>query len=116
MPAFDDEDSLHGEPPYRARNSRGGGGGDDDSWDVEDEGPEDWDLVPDEMPMAPCCRCRKLIFEDSVRCPYCKWLQTQEHWRKRPLWFVAAALLALIAFGSGLAIAALHLATWMLAR
>ncbi|HVX83525.1 MAG TPA: hypothetical protein VH253_01785 [Phycisphaerae bacterium] len=100
MPAFEDDDFYGDEssrPGSRARRGgRGGGAGgnDDDSWDIQDDGPDDRDLVPDEMPTVRCTRCRKLIFEDSITCPYCKTLQLAEHTAK-PRWFLLTVILCI---------------------
>lgn len=107
MPAFEDDDLFRDDPLIpgsRARGRGGRGGGDEDSWDVEDDGPDDRDLVPDEMPMVRCTRCRKLIFEDSITCPYCKTLQLAEH-QSKPRWFLLTVILCLfLLLSSGVAL------------
>ena len=118
MPLFDEDDDQpnYGEPyssSHRTRRSgggggKGGGGGgghgkDDDDWSLEDEGPDDRDLVPDEMPTVRCTHCRKLIFEDLVRCPYCRQLQLEERQNRKPLWFIVTVVFCVIsASGIGL--------------
>jgi len=99
MPAFDDDDELESysfEDAARARRGREG------SWDVEDEGPDDRDFAPDTFSTTPCTSCHKLIFEDSVRCPYCKDLQLEAPQNRRPVWiWIVTGLLALTAAGAG---------------
>lgn len=101
MPAFEDDDLFHDESSYRA-SSRGEGRKRDDSWDVEDEGPDDRDLVPDEFTTVRCTECRKLIFEDSPFCPYCKCAQIEAHRPRHPRWLIFTALVALFLTISGL--------------
>jgi len=115
MPLFDDDDDRqdYGDSyssPRGTRRKGGGGGGkgggggggrgghgkDDDDWSIEDEGPDDRDLVPDEMPTVRCTNCRKLIFEDLVRCPYCRELQLEERQNKKPLWFIVTVVFCAI--------------------
>jgi hypothetical protein len=89
MPAFDDDDYSFDEHPARGAGRTGDG----ESWDVEDEGPDDRDLVPDEMTTVRCTHCRKYIFEDTIRCPYCAHLQLESEAERKPLWFVTTVLI-----------------------
>jgi RNA polymerase subunit RPABC4/transcription elongation factor Spt4 len=106
MPAFEDDDLFRDDPPSRARN-HGRDGRDDDSWDVEDDGPDDRDLVPDEMTTVRCTRCKKLIFEDSVTCPYCKSIQLADH-APKARWFLLTVILCLFLMASGAVTWILH--------
>ena len=97
MPAFDDDDDLESYPfdeSPRARRGRREG-----SWDVEDEGPDERDLAPDTLSTVRCTSCRKLIFEDSVRCPYCKDLQMELRQSRRPIWFWLAVIFCALTVG-----------------
>jgi hypothetical protein len=89
MPAFDDDDLQN----YENARFRPRGRHDDDtaSWDVDDDTVDD-QVVPDEFTTVRCTRCRKFIFEDSIRCPYCKHMQLEEEQHRRPLWFVATVI------------------------
>ncbi len=98
MPIFDDEDES-GESPRRGGGRGGGGGERGDSWDVVDDAPDHRDIVPDEYTTVRCTRCRKLIFEDSVSCPYCKTIQLEDHRNKRPLWWIITVLLCIGVLG-----------------
>jgi hypothetical protein len=100
MPAFDDDDLSN----YDERPARGAGGmGGEGSWDVEDEGPDERELVPDEMVTVRCTHCRKFIFEDTIRCPYCSHLQLEPAQSKKPLWFVTTVVI-LIGLLSGFSV------------
>jgi hypothetical protein len=102
MPVFDDDDDFQnfGETSSSSRrNARGRGEGRGDEWSVEDEGPDDRDLVPDEMTTVRCTRCGKLIFEDLVRCPYCREMQLEAHRNRKPLWFLVTVIFCVIATG-----------------
>jgi uncharacterized OB-fold protein len=83
MPAFEDDDEL-----------------DSDSWDAVDDGPDVADIVPDELTTVRCTSCKKYIFEDSVRCPYCKHLQLEDERNRKPRWLVLTAIVCIFAFSS----------------
>ena len=103
MPAFEDDDFSRDDRPYRARNQ----GRDDDSFGVDDDDVDDRDLVPDEMTTVRCTRCKKLIFEDSVTCPYCKSIQLADH-ASKPRWFFFTVILCIFLLLSGVVTALLH--------
>ena len=84
MPAYDDDDlPSDDDARHSARHH-------DESWDVDDDRdlPDRRDLVPDEMPTVRCAQCRKLIFEDLPRCPYCGHMQLENDRPTRPLWLI----------------------------
>lgn len=85
MPAFNDDDEY---------------GTEHDSWDAVDDGPDVADIVPDELTTVRCTNCRKLIFEDCVRCPYCKHLQLEDERNRKPRWFVLTTILSVFLVGS----------------
>lgn len=90
--AIYDDDTENGDGGKGAR-------GRDDDWEVEDDGPDDRDLVPDEQVTVRCTACRKWIFEDTVRCPYCKQMQLEFEKEKKPVWFMATVVICVGAMG-----------------
>jgi len=81
----------------------------DDDWHEDEEGFEpgddDTDLEDDddeEEPTVPCPYCRRQIYEDAQRCPYCENYISAEDAptqgsvaSQKPLWFVVGMLLCL---------------------
>jgi hypothetical protein len=109
MASFEeDDDSRSGEAP-RARG-RGQGGARDDSWDRDS--PDIADITPDDLGTVRCGHCKKYIFEDSVRCPYCKHLQLEEPTHKKPLWIIIAAILCILGFAGWLLVGVFDILTW----
>jgi hypothetical protein len=109
MPVYDDDEESHGEAYSPRRDTRGRGGSGGEEWSVEDEGPDDRDLVPDEMTTVRCAHCRKLIFENLVRCPYCRQLQLEEPRERKPAWFVLTVIFCVLAVGGVSVLALLRL-------
>lgn len=111
MAVYDDDEESPGEayPRRRDTRGRGGSGGGHEEWSVEDEGPDDRDLVPDEMTTVRCTHCRKLIFENLVRCPYCRQLQLEEPGHRKPAWFVLTVIFCVLAAGGVSVLALLRL-------
>ncbi len=44
-----------------------------------------------------CTHCRKWILEDSIRCPYCREIQLEDQQHPKPLWFIIATILCILA-------------------
>ncbi len=101
MPAFEDDlgNFEEARPPARRGGGRGERYNKGEGWDVEDDGLDDRDLVPDEMTTVRCTHCRKYIFEDSIRCPYCKDLQLESDRGHKPFWFVATVIFCIGVMG-----------------
>src|SRR3954452_24133862 len=107
MASFEEDDeSRSGEVP----RARGGGGARDDSWDRDS--PDIADITPDDLNTVRCGRCKKFIFEDSVRCRYCKHLQLEEQAQKKPLWIIIAAVLCIIGFTFWLLVGVFDILSW----
>ncbi len=64
---------------------------DDEDWD---DGSDDSD---DELATVPCPHCRRLIPEDTPRCPYCENYISDEDSppMRKPWWIVIGTLLVL---------------------
>ena len=68
----------------------------DDAWDDDDadsgDDPDDGD-----EPTVPCPWCRREIFEDSPRCPFCERYLSREDVAapRKPLWVIVTALVCL---------------------
>ena len=105
----DDDDSRSGEVP-RARGRGGQGGARDDSWDRDS--PDIADITPDDLGTVRCQSCKKYIFEDSVRCPYCKHLQLEEPVHRKPLWIILAAVLCILGFAGWLLVGFFDILAW----
>lgn len=111
MPTHDDDDFFQGFE--ESRRPRGGGKG-GDSWDLDD--PDVRDLAPDDFATIRCTHCRKLILEDSIRCPYCKEWQTGAKRNRKPLWFVITAIVCILVIGGYAILALLGHLPWMVWR
>lgn len=70
----------------------------DDGWDDDDVDSGD-DSDDGDEPTIPCPSCRREIFEDSPRCPYCERYLSQEDSAvpRKPLWVIATAVVCLVA-------------------
>jgi hypothetical protein len=68
----------------------------DAEWDDEDDEARGGD-DSDEEATVPCPSCRREIFEDSPRCPYCeRYISEEDHaGQGKPLWIIATALICL---------------------
>jgi hypothetical protein len=86
----DDEDWRRGgrDPEDLDDDSGDDDSGDDDSWDDDDS---------DEEPTVPCPSCRRMILEDSPRCPYCeRYISEEDHpGQSRPAWVIVTAVICL---------------------
>ena len=83
MPVHDDDDDS----PDLFRHSR--------SHSHDDDADEHEMTSPDDFSTVKCTRCRKLIFEDTEYCPYCKHYQLEDERNRKPLWFVLTAILCI---------------------
>lgn len=72
---------------------------DDDNDDDWDDGIDSQDDDLSDELTIPCPSCRREIFEDSPRCPYCERYLSEEDrtWPSQPAWIVATALVCLAA-------------------
>lgn len=72
----------------------------DDESDGSAEGPDEADMI-DEPAEVPCPYCKRLIWEDSPRCPYCgSYIGAEDAPRRRSwMWIVIVALLVLLLLG-----------------
>ena len=105
MPVYDDDETSSFEEPRRSpRDWR-----DEDSLD---EGPDVRDMVPDDFTTVRCTQCRKYIFEESIRCPYCKHLQLESEQNRKPLWHWIAVFLCILVLGGFTALALLGMLPW----
>jgi len=43
-----------------------------------------------------CIRCRKFIFEGSVRCPYCGHYQVEDERNRKPMWFIVTVIAVIV--------------------
>lgn len=71
---------------------------DDEEYDDEDWGEDygDSDSDDDGNDTVPCPYCRRLIHEDSQRCPHCgHYISEEDASPRKPLWIVVGALLCL---------------------
>jgi hypothetical protein len=68
---------------------------DDEAWDEEEDDEGD-----DDDPTIPCPRCRREIYEDAERCPYCGSWVSREDARpaRRPWWFIAGVIACFAVF------------------
>jgi hypothetical protein len=115
MASFEDDDESQNfrfEEGQRPARRRGGRKGEerDDSWDRDD--PEIADLTPDDLGTVRCTQCKKWIFEDSVRCPYCKHLQLEDDHNRKPRWIVFAAIACIIGMAFWLLIGVFDILSW----
>ena len=92
MPVYDDDELSSFDEPRHARRD-----GHEESWDFEE--PDARDVVPDDLATVRCSHCRKYIFEDALRCPYCKNLQLEVRADKKPLWYLAAVIFCILVLG-----------------
>ncbi len=67
---------------------------DDEDDDLYDDVPDD----SDDEQTIPCPSCRRDIFEDSPRCPYCeRYISEEDRTRSSyPIWVIATALVSLV--------------------
>ncbi|MFQ5502748.1 MAG: hypothetical protein ACE5EQ_10675 [Phycisphaerae bacterium] len=75
---------------------------DDDDLDSEEPLPQDLVDDSDELPEMQCPNCRRLICEDTQKCPYCgDWIIAVDpptaKWHTRRWMLVAAVMLMLLA-------------------
>src|SRR3954449_11451593 len=72
---------------------------DDDDFDppLDPEGPDPSDFDDDDQPdLLPCPYCRKLIDEDTPRCPHCgQWISAEDA-PSQVSWIVVLIIAALI--------------------
>lgn len=74
----------------------------DDDWDDDESSwDESWTEggeEDDEDSTIPCPHCRRDIYEDAPRCPYCeRYLSPEDSPRdKKPLWIVVGVLVCLL--------------------
>lgn len=69
-----------------------------DDYLEDDEYPDPDDADEDSADTIPCPYCRKPIFEEAERCPYCENYLSQEDAPSHvPPWLAVGALLALAA-------------------
>jgi len=63
-----------------------------------DDGPDEADEA-DETLTVPCPHCRREIYEDAVRCPYCENYVVWHHspWANRRWWWILLGLLGIAA-------------------
>ena len=95
MPEIEDDDELKN---YRFSDAARGKDGDDDDRDD----PDHRDIDRDDMDTIPCPHCRKLIYPESFRCPYCKSLLTadeQAGTHKKPLWVIITVIICVLLMG-----------------
>ena len=92
MPIYDDDETSAFEDPRPSRRDH------QDSWDFELD-PDARDIVPDDLATVRCGFCKKLIFEDALRCPYCRNLQLDSQQNRKPLWFWLTAVFCILAIG-----------------
>ena len=103
MALYEDDEferSFEEPPAPRSGPRRKDGGA--DSWDV-DAVDDRHENVPDDHATVRCTQCKKLIFDDVPRCPYCKFMQLEADRHKKPLWFwatVVFCVLATVGFGT----------------
>ena len=67
--------------------------------DARDDDIEVRDKTPDDFTTVRCTKCKKLIFEDAIRCPYCKHLQLEEEQTRKPVWFWITVFLCVLMMG-----------------
>lgn len=100
MPIHDEDN----DPPDLFRRSRN---------QSRDEDADEHEMTaPDDFSTVPCTRCRKLIFEDTERCPYCKHYQLEEERNRKPLWFTLTAIILFICFSGVLALLLIGKLLW----
>jgi hypothetical protein len=68
----------------------------EDEDEFEEDEFEEGDDSDDE-PTVPCPSCRRMILEDSPRCPHCeRYISAEDHAAPaKPLWVVVTALILL---------------------
>jgi len=100
MPAFDDDDPRNipfEDVPRHDSRRRDQHGEHHDSWDLD--APARRGIAPDDLNAIRCDSCRKLILEDSLRCPYCGDLQFEQETFDRPFWLIAIVVFCAGALG-----------------
>jgi hypothetical protein len=70
---------------------------DDDDEPEKNEGPEDFDIVDSEQELGdPCPICRKIIYEDSDRCPNCgNYIVRRESRSSTQMWIILSVIAVL---------------------
>jgi hypothetical protein len=118
MASFEDDDDYQNfrfeEEQKSARRPAGRGGRKgkerDDSWDRDDLDLAD--VAPDDLGTVRCTECRKWIFEESIRCPYCKHLQLEDEQQRKPRWVILAAIAGILGMVFWLLIGVFDMLSW----